>query len=173
MTNVGMLIRQERERRGLSQEQLARILHIDRSTISRIETNTQVATHDLLEEIVEALRSPKLRLEILGGAIPCMYLNNLDYHPLAIQQTAIKELKEAVQELESLNLLNKLRPDDLTEREKDKMLNETMANLQDANACIDLVLMTLSEQYDISLAELEKISKKRMIEKGYMVEAAS
>lgn len=173
MTNVGMLIRQERERRGLSQEQLARILHIDRSTISRIETGTQVATHDLLEEIVDALRSPRLRLEVLGGVIPCMYLNNIDYHPLAVQQTAIKEMKEAIEELEKLNLLNKIGPEDLTPEEQKNLLHKTMMELQDVNICMDLIIMALAERYNIDLKELDRLSRQKMKEKGHLVEAVS
>ncbi|WP_205739201.1 helix-turn-helix transcriptional regulator [Halocella sp. SP3-1] len=171
MTNVGVLIRQERERRGLSQEQLARTLHIDRSTISRIETGTQIATHDLLEEIISALRSPRLRLEILGGAIPCIHLNNVDYHPLAVQQTAIKEMKEAIEELESLNLINKIGPEDLSPEEQENLLHKTMIELQDVNICMDLILMALAERYDIDLNELYKLSEQKMKEKGHLVEA--
>lgn len=171
MTNVGMLIKQERERRGLSQEQLARILNIDRSTISRIETGTQVATHDLLEEIISALRSPRLRLEILGGAIPCIHLNNVDYHPLAVQQIALKEMREAIDELEKLNLLNKIGPEDLTPEEQENLLNKTMMELQDVNNCMDLIITALSERYDIDLKELYKLNKQKMKDEGYLVEA--
>lgn len=171
MTNVGSLIRQERERRGLSQEQLARILHIDRSTISRIETGTQVATHDLLEEIISALRSPRLRLEILGGVIPCMYLDRVDFHPLSVQQKAIEEMEEAIEELKKLNLMNKIGPDDLTEAEKENLLHNTMMELQDVNICMDLILLALSERYDIDLNELYKLSEQKMKEKGHLVEA--
>ncbi len=171
MTDIGALIRQERERRGLSQEQLATMVHIDRSAISRIETGSQLVTHDILERLIEALKSPKLRLEILGGVIPCIYLNNVDYHPLAVQQTAIKEMREAIDELEKLNLINKIGPEDLTEEEQENLLHKTMMELQDVNICMDLILMALSERYNIDLKELDKLSREKMRDKGHLVEA--
>lgn len=171
MTNVGGFIKQERERRGLSQEQLARILHIDRSTISRIETGTQLAAHDLLEKIVDALRSPQLRLELFGVAIPGMYLNNVDYHPLTEQHVVIQEMKEAIEELEKLNLINKIAPEDLTEEEKENMLHKVMMELQDVNACVQLTMMSYSVQYDIDLKELFDLWVDKMTDKGHHIEA--
>jgi len=169
---IGGIIREERKKRGLSQEQLGRIMGIDRSTISNIENGKQVVHHDTLEQFGEALKSPRLRLEVLGGALPCYYLHNVDLHPVTVQQKAIEEMREAIQELEKLNLINKIGPEDLTEAEQESLLNETMMTLQDVNICMDLIMVALADRYNVDLKELARLSKEKMVSKGYMNEVA-
>lgn len=135
--------------------------------ISRVERGEKIVTHDLLEEFVEALRSPRLRLQTMGGAIPCMYLENVDMSPVAVQQKAIEEMHEAMNCLEELNLINKIGPEDLSEKEKEQLLKETMMELQDVNICMDLILVSLSERYDIDLDKLKKMSRRKMKDRGY------
>lgn len=118
-------------------------------------------------DIIEALKSPRLRLEVLGGAIPCYYLDRVDLSALATQQKAIEEMEEALEQLKTLDLVNKVGPEDLTDEEKDRLLRETMLELQDVNICMDLILTSLSEQYGIPLEELEKLSRRKMEENGY------
>ena len=166
MRDIGKLIRRERKREGVTQAQLARMVGVSRTTITKYETGASVP-HDVLMKIIKELRSPVLRLEIMGGAISCMYLENVDLSPIATQQKAIEEMEEAIQSLRNLNLINKIGPEDLTDEEKDKLLKETMMELQDVNVCMDLILISLSERYDISLEELDKISKSKMKARGY------
>ena len=166
MRDIGELIRRERKREGVTQAQLAKMVNVSRTTITKYETGKPVP-HDTLMKIIEELRSPRLRLEIMGGAISCMYLENVDLSPIATQQKAIEEMEEAIQSLRNLNLINKIGPEDLTDEEKDKLLKETMMELQDVNVCMDLILISLSERYDISLEELDNMSKSKMKARGY------
>ena len=163
---IGELIRRERKREGVTQAQLARMVGVSRTTITKYETGASVP-HDVLMKIIEELRSPVLRLEVMGGAISCQYLENVDLSPLATQQKAIEEMEEALQSLRNLNLVNKIGPEDLTEKEKEKILKETMMELQDVNVCMDLILISLTQKYDIDLKELEKLSKTKMKNQGY------
>jgi len=166
--NIGKLIRKERKRQGMSQQQLANLIPgIERSTISRYENGADVPD-DTLNSIIDAFKSPRLRLQVYGSAIPCLYLDNVDYHPVVVQQKAIEEMTEAIQELNNLMLINKQNNDDLTKKEKDRLLNNIMLELQDVNICMDLLLMVLSEKYDIDLNELERLSKNKMLKRGYM-----
>lgn len=167
---IGAIIREERKRRGMSQGKLASLVGIDRSTLSNIENGKTVATHDVLERLVDVLRSPRLRMELLGGAVSTFYLCNVDLHPVTVQQKAIEEMKEAIAELEKLNLINKIGPEDLTEEEQKQLLHDTLMQLQDVNICIDLIMIAMAERYHVDLRKLERLSRQKMIEKGYMKE---
>ncbi len=167
MRHLGDLIKEERIRKGLSQQKLADMTPgLGRSTISKYENGHSIP-HESLVAIIEVLRSPRLRLEALGGAIPCMYLDNIDFHPVAIQRKAIEEMDEAVQALTELNLINKRSPEDLTEEEKDNLLNNILMELQDVNICMDLVLIGLAERFNLDLKELERLSRRKMLARGY------
>lgn len=169
MKSTGDLIREERKRRGMTQEQLANMINKSRTTITKYE-NGQVIPHDELLDIIEALRSPRLRLEVLGGALTSYYLDRVDLNPLATQQKAIEEMQEAIDALKRLNLINKIGPEDLTEEEREQLVNDTMMELQDVRICSNMIMISLSERYDIDLMEVEKLSQDKMISKGYQTE---
>ncbi|MCK8824703.1 helix-turn-helix domain-containing protein [Fuchsiella alkaliacetigena] len=164
---TGDLIREERLRKGITQRELAKKIHTSRSTVSRYESGKQSIPYDDLMKIIEVLDSPKLRLEVLGAAIPCYYLDQVNLEPLATQQKAIEELEEALERLKKLQLVNKVKPEDLSEKERQELLEDTMMELHDVNVCIDLTFISLSEKYDIDLKELDKLSRRKMVESGY------
>ena len=53
--NIGHMIKQERERQGLSMNKLAKIGNIGQSTLSYIEAGYRQPTFDVLERIIIAL----------------------------------------------------------------------------------------------------------------------
>ena len=53
--NIGNMIKQERERQGLSMNKLAKIANIGQSTLSYIEAGYRQPTFDVLERIITAL----------------------------------------------------------------------------------------------------------------------
>lgn len=163
----GHLIKQERKRRNLSQKDLANLINVDRTTITRYE-NSQSVPYDALERIASTLESNRLRLEALGSVIPCFYLDRVDLHPLAVKEKGIEEMEEAVDNLKELDLINRRKPDDLTEDEKNDLKTKTIMALQDVNMCINHILISFSETYDIDLNEIEMQYKKKMAAKGYV-----
>ena len=61
---IGVLLKQERERVGLTQEQLADKLHTKKTAISRIENHAEDIKLSTLEKFAQAL-GKQLRLEIV------------------------------------------------------------------------------------------------------------
>lgn len=53
--NIGKMIKQERERQGLSMNKLAKTANIGQSTLSYIEAGYRQPTFDVLERIIIAL----------------------------------------------------------------------------------------------------------------------
>ena len=47
-SKLGEVLREEREKLGITQRELARVLAVDRAMISRYETGAAQMTHDLL-----------------------------------------------------------------------------------------------------------------------------
>lgn len=61
---IGVLLKQEREQVGLTQEQLAEKLHTKKTAISRIENHAEDIKLSTLERFAQAL-GKQLRLEIV------------------------------------------------------------------------------------------------------------
>ncbi len=61
---IGVLLKQEREKVGLTQEQLAEKLHTKKTAISRIENHAEDIKLSTLERFAQAL-GKQLRLEIV------------------------------------------------------------------------------------------------------------
>ena len=60
---LGVLLRQAREQAGLTQEDVARRMRVQRSAISRIENNAQEIKLNTLEQFAQAIgRTLKLRV---------------------------------------------------------------------------------------------------------------
>jgi transcriptional regulator with XRE-family HTH domain len=63
MSKLGEVLREERVRRGLSQLQLAKACHVDRSMISNYELGKDRIPHDVVCRAIKALGSNKLRAQ--------------------------------------------------------------------------------------------------------------
>ena len=65
---VGEIIKQIREKQNLTQDQLAQILNVNKSNISKIENNLKSIRMDTFFRVVEALRA-KMTIKLEFGKI--------------------------------------------------------------------------------------------------------
>lgn len=63
--NVGMMLKQARERPGMTQDDIARRLKTRRSSVSKIENHAEEMSLSTIQEYANAL-GKNLRIEILG-----------------------------------------------------------------------------------------------------------
>lgn len=106
--SIGQLCREARERRGLSQEQVAAMTHFARRTISNFERDERTAEQfayacrlaralddmELLRQVIEI----EVGVPAAGRPIP----DGIDRHAAALRDLAIREKREAMGALESL-----------------------------------------------------------------------
>lgn len=83
MYDFGLLLRQLRKTKGLTQEQLADKVHLDKSTISKYESNFQMPT---LETMIEFAAIFNVSLDYLAGLSS---RNGLSLNGLSEEQTDI------------------------------------------------------------------------------------
>ncbi|HIS25972.1 MAG TPA: helix-turn-helix transcriptional regulator [Candidatus Pullilachnospira intestinigallinarum] len=81
------MLRQERVRRHMTQEQMSRLLHISRQTYCNYETGRRCPSMDMLIQIFEILKIPAE--QVLTG-LPAFTAQDrqllMDFHRLAPQQ---------------------------------------------------------------------------------------
>ena len=168
MKNIGLLLKKERKRRGMTQQQLADLIPgLTRSSISKYESTGNIPQYNM-EKIIEVLKSPRLKLAVNGTVINSPLLDNVDLSPLATQQKMLEELKETMDSLKSLNLINKLNPRDLNEKEREKLFEDVLIQICDLDICSSLFMASMAENFDVDISKLEKQELNKMKSKGYI-----
>jgi transcriptional regulator with XRE-family HTH domain len=112
--SLGEAIREHRTSLNMSQEQYAALIPIERSVLSRLETNERSCPPEY--EVKLASMSWRLALQIAnertGGFISNIlgFLPNLDLHPAALKDTLLKEVEELEAALGGLVMARHIDP---------------------------------------------------------------
>lgn len=168
MKNIGQLLKKERKRRGMTQQQLADLIPgLTRSSISKYESGGNIPNYNM-EKIIEVLKSPRLKLAVSGTVINSPLLDNVDLSPLATQQKMLEELKETIDSLKSFNLINKLNSRDLNDEERESLFKDVLVQVCDLDICSSLFMASMAENFDIDIHRLEKHEINKMKNKGYI-----
>lgn len=167
---IGEVLREERERLGLSQLEVATAIHVDRSLISHWERGTMRIPHEMACKVIKALRSHKLRAQVCfeceASALTMPYLDLVDMHPMTVVSVVIEELEEAAQALRALRLANKRTAEHLSN--EDKLSMEFAAEqVIDLIAAIHTLLAAWYEWYGFDVDRQAIKGYKKLFEKGY------
>ncbi|MBS3768529.1 MAG: hypothetical protein KGY75_10480, partial [Candidatus Cloacimonetes bacterium] len=84
------------------------------------------------------------------------------------QQKMIEELKETLDSLKGISLINKLNAEDLNEQERSKFFKEVLIQICDLDICSSLFMTSMAENFDFDISRLEEHEINRMKQKGYM-----
>lgn len=112
--SLGVAVRQHRQSLGLSQEQYAALIPMDRSLLSRIENNERTCPPE--HEARLASLSWRIALQIAddrtGGFVGNIldYLPNLDLHPAALKDSLLKEVDDLETALGALMMARHIDP---------------------------------------------------------------
>lgn len=166
MKNAGKILREEREKWGFTQHKLAKLSGVSRSAISRYELGENIPMENLIL-LSKTLKSAKLRIAAVGTPVRIEYLDLVDEHPLALQLKLIEELTEALESVQNLDLVNKLKESDLNKEEKE-ILMKSSEEVYDIIICAAMFLANYSQQFNIDLEELEDIEMTKLKSKNYM-----
>jgi len=116
---VGTVLREERERLGLSQREVAAAVGVDRALISHWERGATPVPHHMACRLVKVLRSDRLRAQVCfeceASSLTMPYLDLVDMHPMTVTSVVIEELMEAADALKTLRLANKRSAAQLSE----------------------------------------------------------
>ena len=162
---IGEQIKANREKMGLTQQELGDITGLYRSKISRIENNEEVNLNDI-KTIAEELQSPELNLEIYGRVLPSYNLENIDLSPLAVKMKCLEDIREAEEFLE-IKLINKLRPEDFYLGELEELF-ELMVKLQELSNSINLFQLSMIENFKLFSDEINEEFMHKLLRKGYL-----
>ena len=169
-SRVGEVIRSERQRLGLSQQQLANKVHVDRSMISHWERGAMSIPYDVLCRIVRALGSHRLRTQVCfeckANSLTPPFLDQVDMHPFVVTEVLIEELEEAAQALRTLRLANKRSADQLTDQDKASM-EYAGEQVMDLLPAIQMLMAAWQEWYGVDVDRLAIAGYEKLFQRGY------
>lgn len=166
----GQLLRREREAAGKSLRAMAAACGVSPSGLSKHERNG-TCPDDVFDRAAEFLGSPLMRLQACTSCrvgffqgVPA--LDQVDLHPIAVQDKLIEELDEGVRALRDLHLVNKLGPEDLTAEER-KQMAAAADQVFDLIPAIALDLAVLAQRFDLDLGGVRERYRRKAFGRGY------
>lgn len=169
-SRLGVVLREERERLGLTQRELASTACVDRANISRYETGVMPIPHDVVCKAVKAMGSNKLRaqacFECQINLLTMPYLDLVDMHPMTVITVLIEELREASEALLALKLANKRSAEDLTMQDHQAMAHAG-EQVVDLLAGINTLLGGWQEWYGFDVDRQAVAGYEKLFNKGY------
>lgn len=167
---IGEVLREERERLGLSQLEVATAIHVDRSLISHWERGTMRIPHEMACKVIKALRSHKLRAQVCfeceASALTMPYLDLVDQHPVVVISVLAEELEEAKVVLLALKLNNKRTDSDLAPRDREAM-EHAGEQIVDLLAGIQTILASWHEWYGFDVDRQAIKGYEKLFQRGY------
>lgn len=170
MSKLGVIMRQERERLGLTQAEVAKACGVDRSTISNYEREVCNVPPDVSCLFVRYTGSEPYKhqccFECPINVVTMPYLDLVDMHPMTVRDVLIEEFTEAIVALETLSLRNKLMASDLTKADY-IALGHAIEQVMDIVAAKDTFFTMIHRYYGIDVDEQAVRGYEKLFARGF------
>ena len=167
---IGMALKEMRKSEGLTQGQLAIELNLSKSMVCEIENGNRKLNPDIASHSLKKIDNPNYALDVLhlfsdGFTAPRLNGKSVEYHRLALEEFAMREMEEAVQILKDVSLVKPPQESDLEELER---IEDVVGELEDAALAIRNLQAILATEYQLPLKELKKNRSKIHKERGWI-----
>ncbi|WP_176220898.1 helix-turn-helix domain-containing protein [Cohnella massiliensis] len=168
---VGEAIREARDKRDMTQDEVGQIGFISNKMVSAIERGTRPASADALKRMVTALDYHRLYIEaaaeVTGGVYASPWLDgeSVDLHRTSVWAKMQEELEEALESAEEANIID--IPISLAEAERQEIYGSIMQAL-DARVAIDHYVGIICEEYKFSLLDVYREHRRKLESRGYV-----
>lgn len=168
---IGAAIKEAREIKGITQDELARQSFLSNKTISAIETGRRNVTLDNLETICKELEDPRVYLEALNqvcdGVFSIQWLNGeaADLHRASVKEKIIEELSEAIR---AINLAKIYKSPKSCSDEDIAVIKKSISETIDVYSASAIYIAVICREYSISIKEMFQNQRNKLIERGYI-----
>lgn len=169
-TRIARIIREERERAGLTQEQLGRRIYATGSLISRLETGDVRPTVDTLQHLAAALRSERLMREAARLVSPAFVAPTLDgavdLHRSNVAAKWSEEAEEARAALhDAMPVL--VRPPERWSSEERQQIARLVEQLIDLERATEYLVAALCRADGLDVARAYSDHDRKLQARGY------
>ncbi|WP_432408533.1 helix-turn-helix domain-containing protein [Wukongibacter sp. M2B1] len=172
----GNLLKGERKRRGLTQEQLKRLLNCSQSDISEWESGKREVPMDIKKKLPHVLNSSRLRMEMINE-LKVDFINTPFYNGVKFDLLRLiaKNIEEEEESIKASNELFKIVLNNMTEQPyKDNELEkiyELMEQIGDPIGWKRMLFAKVDEQTGANVSrETQKRIDRKIRNKKYVVQ---
>jgi|SRR5690625_1065535 len=170
--NIGKSMKEMRDRKGLSQSNVADDLYVDQTMISKIEKNKRGASKEIATTSVSLYADARYGFEVARETAkdyitPLATANKaIEWHRLALEEVFKRQAQEAIDHFNKVSLVK--NPDFVTEEEA-KEIKDGVKELLDVQATINSFLAKLEQVYPVSVKESMRKRLPEWKAKGWIV----
>lgn len=170
--NIGKSMKGMRNRKELSQSNVAGDMFVDQTMISKIEKGQRSATKELARESVGLYDDAQYGFEVARETArdyitPLVIANqSIEWHRLALEEVFINEAREAIEHFEKVSLVK--RPE-LSTDEEIRSIEEGIKELLDVQTTINSFLAKLEQVYPVSVKDCMRKRISMWKAKGWTV----
>lgn len=171
---IGVAIKEARELKGITQQDLAKVSYLSYKTISAIETGRRSVTRENLKNICNELDDPRVYMEaisqICGDVFSVYWLDGkcADLHRASVKEKIIEELSEAIR---AINLTKVYKNPTCLNDEELKVVQKSIQETIDVYRAAALYIAVMCREFNLDIKEMFKIQTKKLIERRYLKES--
>ncbi len=176
---VGTAVREARQARHLTQEEVGRRAFLSRSMVSAIERGDRKLPQDVSRQVAQEFDSGRLYSELAASATgevlvgPWLDGDRVDLSRLAVRDKAEEELTEAVDALVKARVLvNARKAEDLTDEGRAR-IKDALHELIEALTAARIAIAVISTTYGFSVAQLYREHREELEAKGLVAKRKS
>lgn len=168
---LGPLIKAVREKKGITQEELATRHFMSRRTLSNIEKSGENINFYTIAGIIKYLNDPVLTIEAIneltGGMFSIKTLNgsNVDLHRSCVKEKIIEELNEAINVISNSRIYQ--NPNGITGLDR-SLIRKGIMEIIDVFNASGIYIQVMCSEYGFDAQEMFKEQEEKMIKKGYI-----
>lgn len=165
---LGEAIKTGMKAQGLKQSQVARMLNIDRTTLSKYINGHLNIPDNIKRKLVRYLKNPVLRIKVYGTTSSNIFF---DRAQIEFYKTSIKAIEEYEEAIQSIRKVLKFAYNINSEEEMDKKQKEKfkhmLDDIEDANHVCDMMDIAAAK-LGADLEERNKRCYQKYLERGYL-----
>ncbi|WP_410771016.1 helix-turn-helix transcriptional regulator [Fontibacillus sp. BL9] len=166
--SIGNVIHKYRKEQGMTQEEFAEQVLIDRSSIAKVESGKRQAPKSLIRQAAITFDDPRLYLaaqeEVTDGAsVP--YLDNADLHRAATHIKTLEEMEEAKAAMKAAPLMKRL--DQMTNGDRE-VIKKTIMECVEAITALTHHVAVLCKENKFSWLGIWKEHRAELKAKKYL-----
>ncbi|OEG62187.1 MAG: hypothetical protein BHK79_02775 [Halanaerobium sp. MDAL1] len=165
--NLEEAVRGAMKIKDLRQEDLARRVHVDRTSISKYLNGHTPMPNDIKGEIVVCLRDPFVKNFAYGTPTFSVYIDNDNFDAFKSNHMGIKEMKEAIAAIEkAMNFIATIKNINDLSKEKQEEFKQTLKEVKDVEIICRTISILAGSELSVDIEEVARKSILNLIKDG-------
>ena len=165
---LGEVIRTAMKKKGITQNQLAKKMCVDRTTLSKYMNGHLNTPYDIKRKLVVYLKDPILRIKVHGTTSSNVVYDKLNFELYLLAVKAIEEFQKATKSIEEvLHFAYNIESKSQMSNNQKNIFEQMLDDIEDANHACDMMDVAATD-LGADLEERNKRCYERYLKNGYI-----